>query len=187
MGVRPLPGLIPAPLNSLAEKEDEREICEVTFGKKSKRKLDLVMLTQAHTFILHNAECMQSWLEEYERERIAVPRQRERYTSTFLEYMRETILQIGAHVVSSDVKDIVLGPYSMVKSYNTIWCTGLACTVERDETGFTRVKVTSTISRTRRMDEPFVFPTQVEQCFFIPALHMPEWAYVIPYTPMCRQ
>ncbi|KAL3696039.1 hypothetical protein R1sor_010115 [Riccia sorocarpa] len=27
----------------------------------------------------------------------------------------------------------------------------------------------------------------VEQCFFIPAPHMPKWAYVIPYIPRCRQ
>ncbi|KAL3676424.1 hypothetical protein R1sor_026372 [Riccia sorocarpa] len=58
-----------APLNSLADKEDEREVGEVVFGKKTKRKLDPVTLTHAHTFILHNAERMQSWLEEYERER----------------------------------------------------------------------------------------------------------------------
>ncbi|KAL3680218.1 hypothetical protein R1sor_023174 [Riccia sorocarpa] len=251
-----------SPLNSLADKEDEREVGEVTFGKKTKRKLDSVMLTQAHTFILHNDECMQTWLEEYEREKMSARDRRERYTRTFLDYMRDIISQIGTHGVSLDVKNIVLGPYPMAKSYNTIWSTGrrfrrsdldlqstctkdsgvcasflqecrasthdvvvvqgdlpyfgrveqilkiyfgstkfrlLYCswykvqlagrsrTVERDETGFTRVNITFTISRSRGRDEPFVFPTQVERCFFVPAPHMPEWAYVIPYVPRSRQ
>ncbi|KAL3687333.1 hypothetical protein R1sor_013642 [Riccia sorocarpa] len=113
-----------APLNSLADKEDEREVGEVVFGKKTKCKLDPVTLTHAHTFILYNAECMQSWLEEYERERAAARTRRERHTRTFLEYMRDICAQADSHGISQDVKDIVLGPYTMAKSYNTIWSKG---------------------------------------------------------------
>ncbi|KAL3693693.1 hypothetical protein R1sor_007344 [Riccia sorocarpa] len=194
-----------APLNSLANKEDEREVGEVTFGKKTKRKLDSVLLTQAHTFILHNAECMQTWLEEYEREKMSARDRRERYTRTFLDYMRDIISQecrASTHdvaVVQGDLPyfgrvEQILKIYFGSTKFRLLYCSwykiqlaGRSRTVERDETGFTRVKITSTISRSRGRDEPFVFPTQVEQCFFIHAPHMPEWAYVISYVPRCRQ
>ncbi|KAL3700272.1 hypothetical protein R1sor_018294 [Riccia sorocarpa] len=112
-----------APLNSLVDKEDERDVDEVTYGKKTKRKLDKVMFTQAHTFILHNAKCMQSFFQEYESEKVTTCNRRERYTRTFLEYMRDITAGVGSDGVSQDVKNIVLGPYPVAKSYNTIWST----------------------------------------------------------------
>jgi hypothetical protein len=63
---------------------------------------------------------------------------------------------------------------------------GVNITVLEDDCGFTRLR-TSTSSTVRQdwaTSDPFTFPHQVEQCFYLPYPENPdEWSIVIPYTP----
>lgn len=66
---------------------------------------------------------------------------------------------------------------------------GPNATLVEDECGFTRLR-TSTSSTLRQdwaTSDPFAFPHQVEQCFYLPYPEMEEeWSIVIPYTPRSR-
>jgi Domain of unknown function (DUF4216) len=62
-------------------------------------------------------------------------------------------------------------------------------TVFQDETGFTRLKTSSTSFQQShwQTSEPFAFPTHVEQCFYIPYPPDPdEWSLVVTYVPRSR-
>ncbi|KAL3682693.1 hypothetical protein R1sor_000715 [Riccia sorocarpa] len=74
-----------APLSSMADFENEKELGEVPYGASTREKLDKTMLHQTHIFVLHNAECMQSWLDRYSMDH--PPNKRNR--PTFLGYMGE--------------------------------------------------------------------------------------------------
>jgi hypothetical protein len=66
---------------------------------------------------------------------------------------------------------------------------GANATIVEDECGFTRLKTSSssTIRQDWATSDPFVFPHQVEQCFFLPYPPNPEeWSIVIPYAPRSR-
>jgi hypothetical protein len=66
---------------------------------------------------------------------------------------------------------------------------GANITVIEDDCGFTRLK-TSTSSTVRQdwaTSDPFTFPHQVEQCFYLPYPEDPDqWSIVIPYKPRSR-
>lgn len=65
---------------------------------------------------------------------------------------------------------------------------GINATAAPDECGFTRLKTTS--GSVYRDDwassEPFVFPHQVDQCFYVPHPEIEGWSIVIPYIPRSR-
>jgi hypothetical protein len=66
---------------------------------------------------------------------------------------------------------------------------GANATIVEDDCGFTRLKTSSssTIRQDWATSDPFLFPHQVEQCFYLPyPLHPQEWSIVIPYTPRSR-
>ncbi|KAL3678076.1 hypothetical protein R1sor_021032 [Riccia sorocarpa] len=54
------------PLSSMADFENEKELGEVPYGASIRKKMDKTMLHQAHIFVLHNAECMQSWKRKHQ-------------------------------------------------------------------------------------------------------------------------
>jgi Domain of unknown function (DUF4216) len=62
-------------------------------------------------------------------------------------------------------------------------------TVFQDETGFTRLKTSSTSFQQShwQTSEPFAFPTHVEQCFYIPyPPDLDEWSLVVTYVSRSR-
>jgi hypothetical protein len=62
-------------------------------------------------------------------------------------------------------------------------------TLLHDDCGFTRLKTSasSTLRQDWATSDPFTFPHQVEQCFYLPYPQNPdEWSIVIPYTPRSR-
>lgn len=66
---------------------------------------------------------------------------------------------------------------------------GVNATVVEDDCGFTRLKTSasSTLRQDWSTSDPFAFPHQVEQCFYLPYPPDPEdWSIVIPYTPRSR-
>lgn len=66
---------------------------------------------------------------------------------------------------------------------------GANATIVEDECGFTRLRTSasSTLRQDWATSDPFVFPHQVEQCFYLPYPDDPEeWSIVIPYTPRSR-
>lgn len=67
---------------------------------------------------------------------------------------------------------------------------GPNATLVEDECGFKRLRTSasSTLTQDWATSEPFAFPHQVEQCFYLPYPLEPEreWSIVIPYTPRSR-
>lgn len=66
---------------------------------------------------------------------------------------------------------------------------GVNATLLEDESGFTRLRTSasSTLRQDWATSDPFAFPHQVEQCFYLPyPLDPEEWSIVIPYTPRSR-
>ncbi|KAL3679015.1 hypothetical protein R1sor_021971 [Riccia sorocarpa] len=64
---------------------------------------------------------------------------------------------------------------------------GTRPTLEMDESGIQRVKTTQTLPIGRLSDEPFCYPSLVEQCFYVECSHDVDWSFVIPYIPRERQ
>ncbi|KAL3701020.1 hypothetical protein R1sor_019042 [Riccia sorocarpa] len=59
-------------------------------------------------------------------------------------------------------------------------------TIVHDEIGLMRVNTTSTLPFTRITDEPYIYPSLVEQCFYVECSDDPDWSVVIQYIPRER-
>ncbi|KAL3699449.1 hypothetical protein R1sor_017471 [Riccia sorocarpa] len=115
-----------APLSSMADFENE-ELGEVPYGASIRKKMDKTMLHQAHIFVLHNAECMQSWLDRYSMDH--PPKRRNR--PTFLGYMGEMQklsdqgqLPSDYPDIKDDVTNIIIGPYVHATFWSQCWTMG---------------------------------------------------------------
>ncbi|KAL3693625.1 hypothetical protein R1sor_007276 [Riccia sorocarpa] len=113
-----------APLSSMADFENEKELGEVPYGASTRKKMDKTMLHHAHIFVLHNAECMQSWLDRYSMDH--PPNRRNR--PTFLGYMGEMQklsdqgqLPSDYPDINDDVTNIIIGPYVHATFWSQCW------------------------------------------------------------------
>ncbi|KAL3676199.1 hypothetical protein R1sor_026147 [Riccia sorocarpa] len=59
-------------------------------------------------------------------------------------------------------------------------------TIVHDDSGLMRVNTSSTLPFTRITDEPYIYPSLVEQCFYVECSDDPEWSVAIPYIPRER-
>lgn len=64
---------------------------------------------------------------------------------------------------------------------------GRSPTVVPDLTGFWHIDTSAYMPGGRARDEPFTYPSMVEQCMFIPSPTTEGWSYVVPYTPRSQQ
>ncbi|KAL3698522.1 hypothetical protein R1sor_012598 [Riccia sorocarpa] len=116
-----------APLSSMADFENEKELGEVPYGASIRKKMDKTMLHQAHVFVLHNAEGMQSWLDRYSMDH--PPNRRNR--PTFLGYMGEMQklsdqgqLPSDYPDINDDITNIIIGPYVHATFWSQCWTMG---------------------------------------------------------------
>ncbi|KAL3696626.1 hypothetical protein R1sor_010702 [Riccia sorocarpa] len=95
------------------------------------------------------------------------------------DFMREKLLQPEAPEESS-------GLYPPITEDIMVLLVGPRPTIVHDDSGLMRVNTSSTLPFTRITDEPYIYPSLVEQCFYVECSDDPEWSVAIPYIPRER-
>ncbi|KAL3701030.1 hypothetical protein R1sor_019052 [Riccia sorocarpa] len=95
------------------------------------------------------------------------------------DFMREKLLQPEAPEESS-------GLYPPITEDIRVLLVGPRPTIVHDDSGLMRINTSSTLPFTRITDEPYIYPSLVEQCFYVECSDDPEWSVAIPYIPRER-
>jgi hypothetical protein len=93
--------------------------------------------------------------------------------------------------VLTDILEVEYGTFTLVlmgAQWYKVEIEGRNPSVVRDECGFIRVDTRRKMPRSRKEDDPWVFPWHVDQCFYVPmtsTLH--GWSLVVPVFPCGRR
>jgi hypothetical protein len=93
--------------------------------------------------------------------------------------------------VLTDILEVEYGTFNIIlmgARWYKVELEGRNRSVVRDECGFIRVDTRRTMPRSRKDSDVWVFPHQVDQCFYVPMTStLRGWSLVVPVFPRARR